>query len=262
MNVTFLSQNKIGLNSINRGSNKKAGQKGNVNGSDGNSKVKSDESIDALNKQKETLEKSKGSIMANAAQTNESKATLDDKLAAIDKQISEIDKQISKIRNANQSEPKTSSNKKSNDKQSSNSNKKDTQAQSAALDMNPLLKLASKLDRSRILYKEAAAETNEVNELKSDIKLDEQRGVNPVRDRERVSELEDNIENIYEKYGNSIGEADNPKNSSKSEAASSDATEAAGKDKTHTLQNKVIEKYKGNIKGNIRKTGQVFNEPA
>lgn len=260
MNISFLHQTQTGLINGVINSNKKIGQKGNINGSNGNLKAKSAQTIDTLNKQKEDLEKSKGSVMAHALEANESKEILDGKLSAIDKQISEIDKQISQIRSENQSEALEIKNNNSTSKQSSDNNKKSTQADGSTVDINSIINLAGKLNNSKILYREAATETNEVNTLKSDIALDERSGANTVSTRERVSKLEDNIENIYEKYGNSIGAVDNTQNNNKSIAVE----EKINTDKGNTLNKKAADKYKENIKGSIkdRESGQVFNEPA
>lgn len=256
MNISVLQQKQIGLIGINKSSGKKSEHNSNSNEKVGKSKA--DVMIDSLNQQKEALEKSKGSAMAHALETNEGKASLDDKLAQIDKQIKEIDKQISSIKIENQREALGTQDKSKNSKLSQkrdeqNGNKSDD----LAGNVNSILLLNNKLKKGVELYKQAAADADELNTLKSNIKLDEQRGVNPVRARERASELEDRVEDIYKKFGESIKDV-NSKNGSASNKENVNNAKIENANKS--ASQRIIQNYKGKIKGYVNQSGIRFDK--
>lgn len=168
---------------------------------------KKESAVDELTKQKQSLEDSKNSTIKQALKDGTDPKTLKAKLDEFDKKIAELDKQIAKA----QIEEKSKTSDDNGTKSSNSTNSSKTVSKNglknadSTKQLSAILNVSSKLKENSMLAAQGASMAGEINVLNSDIKLDEGRGSNTASAQKRVSELEDNISNIYEQMGENNG---------------------------------------------------------
>lgn len=232
MHISFSPQQRIGLVNLSYRSNdsstknvldnnekieKHAGMnKKNMDKSLGGS-LRKNNILESLMKQKENLMDSKSAIMEKALKDGDNPSSVKEKLKDIDKQIEEIDKQMSKVqleeqRKALQIEDKDKdkSNKdKESNKISNEASTEDVKTGISKDEMNSMLSLSGSLSQAKVLSSQRTSMSGEARVLKCEIKIDEERGINPINKKKHVAQLEENIENISEKISDNLKEVNN-----------------------------------------------------
>ncbi|MTK11537.1 MAG: hypothetical protein F8N39_05450 [Clostridiaceae bacterium] len=232
MHISFSPQQRIGLANLSYHSNgsstknvldnnekieKHAGMnKKNMDKSLGGS-LRKNNILESLMKQKENLMDSKSAIMEKALKDGDNPLSIKEKLKDIDKQIEEIDKQMNKVqleeqRKALQIEDKDKdkSNKdKESNKISNEASTEDVKTGISKDEMNSMLSLSGSLSQAKVLSSQRTSMSGEARVLKCEIKIDEERGINPINKKKHVAQLEENIENISEKISDNLKEVNN-----------------------------------------------------
>jgi hypothetical protein len=191
--------------------NDNALEKDNLSKSNSNISLKKNDPLQQLMEQKQNILDSKQKYLDNALAKNESANSIKDRVKEYEKQLSDIDKQINELKLEEQK--KTMSNDdhekdKKTDKSDDNSNGNKTQGNSKLENgdhmMDHLVSISNNLSEAKSLSREKTLASGEKNVLKNEIKIDEGRGLNPFKKRERVAKLEDNINNIEKKIGENL----------------------------------------------------------
>ena len=226
MHISFSPQQRIGLANLSYRSNdsstknvldnnekieKHAGMnKKNMDKSLGGS-LRKNNVLESLMKQKENLMDSKSAIMEKALKDGDNPSSIKEKLKDIDKQIEEIDKQMNKVqleeqRKALQIEDKD---KDKTNKISNEASTEDVKKGISKDEMNSMLSLSGSLSQAKVLSSQRTSMSGEARVLKCEIKIDEERGINPINKKKHVAQLEENIENISEKISDNLKEVNN-----------------------------------------------------
>lgn len=188
---------------------------------------KKDNALESLMKQKENLTNVKSSIMEKGTKNLDDPVSLQKKIQEIDKQIQEIDKQINTLQIETQqkaigSGTETKNKKNSDEKENNYSNKdinKDN-SMSCILDLSSGLKTAKDLSHNRNMM------VNYSKVLEGEIRSDERRGINPIRKKENLNEINNKIENLSEALGTHLNNLnDKIKNNTQKETLEKVTTE-------------------------------------
>lgn len=178
--------------------------------------LKKNDPLQHLMEQKQNILDSKQKYLDNALAKNESADTINDKLKEYEKQISEIDKQINELKleeqkkamsKDSQEKDKEKTMNKSDNNSSGNKTQVNSELENGDHMMNHLVSLSNNMLEAKNLSREKTLASGEKNVLESEIKIDEGRRLNPVKKRERVAKLEDNIKNIEKKIGENLDDS-------------------------------------------------------
>lgn len=167
--------------------------------------------LENLMKQKEQLMERKQDIMGRGLQSGEDASSIQQKLKEIDKQIQEVDKQINKLqieeqRKAMGTDDKNKKMKKAEQADKTGETNQEAYEKASTENLDKLMSVSKSLSKVKALSKEKKAELGEKRVLENEIKIDIERGVNPAAKEERVSQIEDNADNIDEKAADSYKE--------------------------------------------------------
>lgn len=168
--------------------------------------IKRNSILDQLIKQKQSLIDSKNVLVDNTLKNGESLSSINDKLKDIDRQIKNIDNQISKIKIEEQRKALGTDDNSKKIKEAKEKKKvsNDTEVEDGEKQMNSLLDLSSNLANVKILSSEKKSMEGKRGVLKGEIKLDIARGLNPVVKQEQVSEINERMQNVFSKIGESL----------------------------------------------------------
>ncbi|MCY6371156.1 hypothetical protein [Clostridium ganghwense] len=217
MRISFSPQPQIGLVNLSYGSNNNLtkntvdnnGKSQRRNIANKNSmgkflggKLKRNNILENLMKQKENLMDSKNTIMERGLKNGENPKSIEEKLESIDKQIEEIDKQVNELQLEEQRKAIGTEDKKKKGKSSKQKTNKDsTNDIQTDRSMDNILSLSSNLSQAKALSSQKNIMSGDAKVLEGEIKIDKSRGINPVRKKKRLAEMKDNIEEITEKIG-------------------------------------------------------------
>lgn len=188
---------------------------------------KKDNALESLMKQKENLTNAKSSIMEKGTKNLEDPVSLQKRIQEIDKQIQEIDKQINTLQIETQQKAIGSGtetkNKKNSDEKEDNYSNKDINKDAS---MSYILDLSSGLKTSKELSHHRNMMVNYSKVLEGEIRSDERRGINPIRKKDNLNEINNKIENLSEALGTHLNNLnDKIKNNAQKETLEKVTTE-------------------------------------
>ncbi|MCT4594784.1 MAG: hypothetical protein N4A57_11025 [Anaeromicrobium sp.] len=158
--------------------------------------------LEKLMEQKTNLINNKSTFMEKALKRGEDPRTIKEKVKSMNEQIEKIDKEINKIQLEEQHKASGKEDKSKKSKKSENSIKDEEKKSS----MDSIISITSHMKKIENLSRHRTQMVGEKRVLKSEIKIDEGRGINPVNKRKRLEKLDDNIKNIAEKFGQELNE--------------------------------------------------------
>ena len=213
MKISLSSQQSSSLNfnysyDNNKIQNSNAANKNNTSPLGGNKKI--NKLVDALMKQKQNLLDGKNALVDRALKNGENPSTLKDKLDSIESQIKDIEGQINQIqledqRKALGTDDKAKKTRKTDENHASSIAKK---TQETFNEMDSLLNIGEKLAKVQKLTSINKSMDGEKRILKSEINKDIERGLNPVRKKDRVSQINELTVNINDKIGEHLAAID------------------------------------------------------
>lgn len=239
-------------------------------------KPKKNSLLENLMKQKENLTDSKNTLIENASKNGDDPSSVKEKLKEINKQIEEIDKQINNLQLEDQRkalgiDEKNKKNEHSKQKQNKDSSD-NTQTDNST---SNILDLSNGLTTAKALSSQRKILSGNARVLDNEIKTDEKRGIDPIRKKECLAKMNDNIEKITKKLGKQINDMNSKMNNNiESDKSNTDTikniqnnninndTSTEIKDPSIIQQLKVsqsIEKYVSNSKDNIKNNGEKIN---
>ncbi|MCY6958317.1 hypothetical protein [Clostridium brassicae] len=286
MNISFSPRQHIGFGRISYNSNNNASK----NAVNNNKKIKKDGSINKngmvkssigkskqnnilenLMKQKENLMESKNAIKERSLKNGEDSKSIQEKMKNIDKQIEEIDKQLNEIKLQEQRKPMGVEDKDNKNKESKQKSKNDS-VNGVKVDksMENILDLSSNLSQAKELSSQRTIMSGEARVLENEIKTDEQRGIDPVRKKKRLSKVNDNIEKISQNISNNLNDvnknssiqSDNNTDENKQSNEVSSSINTQNPDKLLIQQQKIaqnIKQYKDNMKDDSNHNNEKIN---
>lgn len=185
----------------------------------GNLSIRKKDPLQLLMEQKQNIFDSKQKYLENALAKNESADSIKNKMEEYDKQISEIDKQINELKleelkklMGTEDQVKDKKTSKSDDNSNGNTTQVNSETENCNHMMNHLVSMSNNISEAKNLSRMKNSASGEKNVLESEIKIDESRGLNPVKKRERAAKLEDNIKNIEEKIGEKFDDSNGSNN--------------------------------------------------
>lgn len=222
--------------------------------------------LENLMKQKEKLTESKTNLIEKSLEKGNDPISIKEKLEVIDKQIEEIDKRINNIKLEEQRKAlgtEDKSKKREDSKQKANSDfNKDEQKDSS---MDGILDISVNFSKAKTLSSQKNTMISDSNILETEIKLDRGRSItpfDPVRKKEQLSKMKDKIEDISEKFGEYLKDA-NTKSSKNAESKNtSTSAKSENKDKLLIKQQqaeKNIKHYIDNQEYNAKDNSEKFN---
>ncbi|WP_373898771.1 hypothetical protein ACER0A_005095 [Haloimpatiens sp. FM7315] len=239
-------------------------------------KFKKNSLLETLMKQKENLMDNKKSIMERSLEKGEDPKAIKEKIENIDKQIEAIDKQVHELQLEEQHKAIGTKDKNKKDKNSKQElNKNYPNGIKIDPSMNNILNLSTDLKKAEALSSQKNLMSSKARVLDFEIKTDEKRGINPVRKKNHLAKMKDNIEKITQKLGNHLKDVNtkiinNTQSNSSNDMVdknkqSSDATiSKKSKDvdrmvirQQNTAQN--IKNYKDNLKDTVKNSGEIIN---
>lgn len=286
MNISFSPRQHIGFGRISYNSNNNASK----NAVNNNKKIKKDGSINKngmvkssigkskqnnilenLMKQKENLMESKNAIKERSLKNGEDSKSIQEKMKNIDKQIEEIDKQLNEIKLQEQRKSMGVEDKDNKNKESKQKSKNDS-VNGVKVDksMENILDLSSNLSQAKELSSQRTIMSGEARVLENEIKTDEQRGIDPVRKKKRLSKVNDNIEKISQNISNNLNDvnknssiqSDNNTDENKQSNEVSSSINTQNPDKLLIQQQKIaqnIKQYKDNMKDDSNHNNEKIN---
>lgn len=288
MRINLMSHNhsirpKLSYGSISTNDNIKKNKKNNeINKNNENSSLLKGSSqndiLKNLTEEKTKLMDSKKALVEKNMK-NGDPSSLKNQLKEIDKQIEEINKQINKIQLEEQRES-LGIEEKSEKNENSKSHKTKTSnvgsnVQNSTETTDNLLNLSNSLSQAKALSSQRASMSGESRVLASEIKIDESRGINPVKKRERLSTINDNIENLSSKIGKNLNDINNGNADTVEEDNSVDDTNEVnqseienGSVSANTTDKMLIKRQRieqnikhitDNLKNNIKESGSKIN---
>lgn len=239
-------------------------------------KLKRNNILENLMKQKENLMDNKNALRERSLQKCEDPRSINEKLESIDKQIEEINKQVSELQLEEQRKAIGTEDKNKKCKNSKQKSNKDyLNSMKTAPSMDSVLNLSTDLKKAKALSSQRNLMSGEARILDFEIQIDIKKGINPVMKKKYLAKMEDNIERITEKLGNHLKDV-NTKISNNTQSNSSndmvgkneqsmDATisgKPKGGDRMLIKQNQVaqnIKHYKDNMKDTVKENGKKIN---
>ncbi|WP_160693440.1 hypothetical protein [Clostridium sp. C2-6-12] len=184
----------------------------------GSVSIKKNDPLQHLMEQKQNIFDSKQKYLENALAKNESADSIKNKMEEYDKQISDIDKQINELKLEEQKKSmgkddqlkekdKDKKTNKSDNNPSGNKTQVNSEIENSDHMMNHLVSLSNNISEAKNLSHMKTSASGEKRVLESEIKIDERRGLNPVRKRERAAKLGDNIKNIEKKIEENLDDS-------------------------------------------------------
>ncbi len=230
--------------------------------------VKRNSALEELLKQKQNLIDSKNALVDETLKSGKDPSSIKDRVHSIEIQIKEIDAQISKVQVEEQNkalgtDEKSKKTEKSKEKSKNNSSNS-TEAVNAGDQMDSLLMLSGNLAKVHVLSSEKKSMDGETRVLKSEIKLDRSRGVNPIRKEERVVEIQNQIEKITKNMGDNLSTINN---GVKTVREGSTYSEAIDKNQDNLSPEQIqvsqnIQVYNDNLPENAKQDGEKVNATA
>jgi hypothetical protein len=178
--------------------------------------------FEGLMKQKENLLESKNSIMEAGIKKGDDPKTIQQKIAEIDSQIKNIDAQINKLKIEEQQKAlNTKDVYKNSDEKNKKTDSLDSKSEVSQENLSDIIILSANLSQVKDLSSIKTSMSNEKRVLNSEIKIDESRGIDPKRKKERVLKLDDNLESLDESINDTIKKINNQSKQSKENTTTS-----------------------------------------
>ncbi len=168
-------------------------------------KLKRNNILENLIKQKENLMDNKNALIERSLQKGEDPRSIKENLESIDKQIEEIYKRVNELRLEEQRKAIGTDDKNHKEKNfKEKSNKDYYNGIKIDSSMDCVLNLSNDLKKVKPLSSQRKLISGEARVLDYEIKIDIKRGVNPVAKKKHLAKMENNIEKITEKLGNQL----------------------------------------------------------
>lgn len=213
MQISFSSYSRTSLTSLSYASNEKnKNTRNEVNYHTSKNKsinsgiqLKKNSLLESLIKQKEKLMESKQTILDRVAKGNNDPASIKEKLEEIDKQMEEIDKQITKLQLEEQQKKMGSKNKEGKKENLQNTyDKNPSHDDSNDSSMKNLLESSTSLGKVKFFSRQRKEVSGKIKVLNAEIRADEKRGINPTNKKEAANKLQNSMESIEEKFGETL----------------------------------------------------------